>query len=190
MKRLHTISIKITLILVLFLIFLFQSGYSITKEVAKKRIKDYKDTVRYYNPRLTEKQIHNIVSTMVYYCYVYELDPRLIMAMIRVESCFNTKAVSPCGALGLGQIMPENCEALGITQPFEPIQNVKGCIRILKMEYDRFKHLPYKQRVINAIAAYNAGYGAVRKYGGIPPYPETQNYVRLVIGYWRKYCGM
>lgn len=181
---------KYAIFFVVSLIFLMSLGLASPKLDPEKLTQDYRDTVRYYNAQLSKKTIYDIVSTIIYYCYVYELDPRLIMAIIKIESGFKPAAVSPAGALGLGQIMPENARALGITEPFEPVQNIRATIRILKLNYDRFKNLPYRQRITNAIAAYNAGYGAVVKYGGIPPYPETQNYVSMVIRLWRKFCGL
>lgn len=182
---------KKTIFLILILVFLADAvfAFSIPLDV-EKRNQDYRDTVIYYNPKLSPKTVRDIVSTIIYYCYVYQLDPRLVMAVIKVESNFRPSAKSPAGALGLGQIMPENARALGITEPFEPVQNIKATIRFIKLNYDRFKHQPYQQRIINALAAYNAGYGAVLKHGGIPPYPETQNYVYMVIKLWRKFSGL
>lgn len=100
----------------------------------------------------------------------------LIRSVIHVESAFNPKAVSPKGALGLMQLMPEVARMRGVKKPFDPAENVQGGTRHLAYLLDRFRG---NRRL--ALAAYNAGEGAVEKYGGIPPYRETQHYVRLVL---------
>lgn len=99
----------------------------------------------------------------------------LFLKLVRQESGFNPRAVSPAGAIGLAQLMPGTAEGLGV-DPFDPIQNLTGGARYLKTQYDKFGRWDL------ALAAYNAGPGAVAKYGGIPPYKETQNYVKKVMG--------
>lgn len=112
-----------------------------------------------------------------YYARGFGLDPDLFIALIWVESRFCTKAVSPAGALGLGQIMPDTGRSLGISQErlLHPQWNLWGAAKHLRQLWDSFHSWPL------ALAAYNAGSGAVRKWGGIPPYPETQRYVRDVL---------
>jgi len=105
----------------------------------------------------------------------YELDPNLLAGLIRQESNFNPYAVSHCGAMGLGQLMPETARYLGVVDPFNAAQNIEGAAKYLKEQLDTFGG-----NVNKALAAYNAGPGAVKKYGGIPPYRETQGYVRAV----------
>ncbi|MFO8047686.1 MAG: transglycosylase SLT domain-containing protein [Desulfosudaceae bacterium] len=106
----------------------------------------------------------------------------LIKAMIKVESDFNPTAVSIAGAKGLMQIMPQNYPALGITNPFHPGQNIMGGACYLRQMLDRFDgHLAF------ALAAYNAGPQAIDRYGRVPPYPETINYVNQVIRYYASY---
>jgi len=109
------------------------------------------------------------------------IDPDLVKAIIKAESNFNPKAESPKGAMGLMQIMPSTAEALGITNPFNPFENIKGGITYLQELSRIFKK---KEHVI---AAYNAGPGAVKKYKGIPPYQETQNYVQKVTEFLEDY---
>jgi soluble lytic murein transglycosylase len=107
----------------------------------------------------------------------------LVKAVIRAESAFNARAISSKGAQGLMQLMPGTADMLGVEDPLEPRDNVGGGIRYLRQLLDRFGDPVW------AVAAYNAGPEAVDRYGGIPPYPETQQYVRQVMTYYRKYHG-
>lgn len=111
------------------------------------------------------------------------LDPAFIRAVMIAESGGNPKAKSGAGALGLMQLMPATAKGLGVTDPFDPMQNILGGARYLKTQFDRFGDLRL------ALAAYNAGPGAVRKYGGIPPYAETKNYVEKVMKLYEKFRG-
>ena len=110
------------------------------------------------------------------------VDPALVKAIIANESGFNANATSGVGAQGLMQLMPGTAAGLGVTNSYDPAQNVSGGTRYIRGLLDRFNgDLP------KAIAAYNAGPGAVEKYGGIPPYPETKNYVQNVLASYDKY---
>jgi len=106
----------------------------------------------------------------------YGLDSGLVESVIRVESAFNPSAVSRKGAQGLMQLMPQTASSLGVRDAFDPRQNIEGGVRHLRHLMDRFPgNLPL------ALAAYNAGENAVTHYRGIPPYPETQQYVRRIL---------
>ncbi len=112
----------------------------------------------------------------------HRLDPALLHAVITVESAFNPKAVSHAGAQGLMQLMPATAKRFGVHNSFDPIANMRGGARYLRLLLDQFKNLNL------ALAAYNAGEGAVMRYGNtIPPYKETQNYVVKVMQAYRKY---
>ncbi len=110
-------------------------------------------------------------------CERYGVDRRLVHAVIRAESDYNPRCVSHAGAMGLMQLMPENCKDYGVADPFDPAQNIDGGVRHLKDMLDG------QDTLALGLAAYNAGPGAVKRYGGIPPYRETQNYVNKIIGW-------
>lgn len=105
----------------------------------------------------------------------YGIPEDIFLRMIGVESAWNQGAVSPKGASGLGQLMPGTAAELGV-DPSDPYQNIEGSARYLAQQYQTFGTWPL------ALAAYNAGPGAVRKYGGIPPFKETQAYVPKIMG--------
>ena len=111
----------------------------------------------------------------------YNVSPKLIEAVIKAESGFNIKAVSDKGAEGLMQLMPQTQRKLDVTNPFNPSQNIYGGTEYLKSLIAKYRgNLPL------ALAAYNAGSKAVKKYGGIPPYDETRNYVNEVMQYYKE----
>jgi soluble lytic murein transglycosylase-like protein len=104
------------------------------------------------------------------------VSPALIEAVVRTESGFAPSAVSPKGAGGLMQLMPKTASALGVVDRFDPRENIRGGVRHLRYLLER-----YQGSVVLALAAYNAGEGAVDAHRGVPPYPETQQYVQRVL---------
>lgn len=113
---------------------------------------------------------------------LYQIPEALIRAVIRVESDFDPRAVSPANARGLMQMIPETAERMLVTDVFDPRQNIFGGVRYLRLLANTFNG-----DLALTVAAYNAGEGAVMRHGGVPPYPETQDYVVRVIGYYRQY---
>jgi soluble lytic murein transglycosylase-like protein len=114
----------------------------------------------------------------------YNLDPRLLHAIAKVESNYNPRAVSPKGALGVMQLIPSTARLVGVSDPFDPRENIHGGARYLRYLLDKFGDLTL------ALAAYNAGPKAVEAYGGIPPYEETQRYVRSVLSLYQRLKGL
>jgi soluble lytic murein transglycosylase-like protein len=115
---------------------------------------------------------------------LYQIPEALIRAVIRVESDFDPRAVSPANARGLMQMIPETAERMLVTDIFDPRQNIFGGVRYLRVLANLFNG-----ELALTLAAYNAGENAVIRHGGIPPYPETQDYVTRVIAHYRTYRG-
>jgi soluble lytic murein transglycosylase-like protein len=113
---------------------------------------------------------------------LYQIPEDLIRAVIQVESDFDPRAVSPANARGLMQLMPETAERMLVTDIFDPRQNIFGGVRYLRVLANLFNG-----DIELTVAGYNAGEGAVMRYGGIPPYPETQEYVKRVLANYRTY---
>lgn len=121
----------------------------------------------------SKSQILSMISKV---CEKHGVDKKLVKALIKQESGFNTQATSKVGAMGLMQLMPATAKGLGVQDAYNPMQNVDGGVRYLKSMLNK-----YNGNIILALAAYNAGPGAVDKYDGVPPYPETQNYVKNIL---------
>lgn len=133
------------------------------------------------NSRLAERA-RNYKKEITQYASQYDIDSKLILAVIRNESCFDRSAVSSAGAQGLMQLMPATARWLGVTDSFSPDQNIRGGTKYLS---DLVKR--YDNNIKMALAAYNAGPGAVAKYGGVPPYAETQKYIEKVMKSYQDY---
>jgi len=121
----------------------------------------------------SRQEIMDIIAHMA---SKYNVDEKLVTAVVRQESGFNPKATSHCGAMGLMQLMPATAKGLGVKDAYNPVQNVEGGVKHLKGLLAR-----YNGNVVLALAAYNAGGGNVDKYGGVPPFKETQNYVKNIL---------
>lgn len=137
------------------------------------------DAQLYTNPnvnitkRTTKDQIISMIDEA---SAKYGVDSKLVQALVQQESGFNPNAKSKVGALGLMQLMPSTAKGLGVTNPMDPKQNIEGGVKYLRSMLDRFHG-----NTILALAAYNAGPNAVSKYDGVPPYKETQNYVKSIL---------
>ncbi|WP_432822316.1 transglycosylase SLT domain-containing protein [Trichloromonas sp.] len=124
----------------------------------------------------------SVTDLILHYASVFNLDDSLVRAVIKVESDYNPNALSSKGAQGLMQLIPETARDMNVTDPFNPEDNIRGGSRYLRLMLDQFDG-----SLELALAAYNAGPGAVRRYGGIPPFEETRNYVEKVKKYLRHY---
>ena len=148
-------------------------GNLLTKPVTKVNAEIYTAQSQSANNLTPRQKIQDIVSRM---SKKHGVDEKLVNALIKQESGFNPNAKSKVGALGLMQLMPSTAKGLGVTNPMDPEQNVEGGVKYLKSMLNK-----YNGNIILALAAYNAGPGAVDKYDGVPPYKETQNYVRSIL---------
>lgn len=129
-------------------------------------------------PEYSRLEIENIIEGV---SNKHGISSKLVKALIKQESGFNPNAVSKAGAKGLMQLMPSTAKNLGVTDVTNPVQNVEGGVKYLKSMMNK-----YNGNLILALAAYNAGPGAVDKYKGVPPYKETQNYVKNILANYLK----
>lgn len=140
---------------------------------------------RYRGHRAASQYTANDVAYLVaQYARQYRLDENLVFAVIKAESNFNPYAVSPAGARGLMQLMPATAAEMRVTDIFDPAQNIAGGTQYLARMLKMFKN----DRDL-ALAAYNAGPGTVQRYGGVPPYKETQAYIKRVTRYYDQFAG-
>lgn len=131
-------------------------------------------------PRSMEARASSYRALIEKHAAAENVPASLVSAVMRVESCYDRRAVSRAGARGLMQLMPHTATELGVLDSFDPEQNIKGGVRYLAKMLKRFNH-----NTTMALAAYNAGPDAVDKYEGLPPYPETTSYVRRVLKFYR-----
>lgn len=122
----------------------------------------------------------DIMSVVQKASAMYKVPEKLILSVIKAESNFNPNAVSPKGAAGLMQLMPQTAQSLGVTNAFDPVQNIMAGTKYLSNLIQNLQSVPL------ALAAYNAGLGNVKKFDGIPPFKETVQYVQKVISYYEK----
>ena len=121
----------------------------------------------------TKDDIKQLISQV---CEKYKVDSKLVNAIVKQESGFNPHALSKAGAQGLMQLMPETAKSLGVSNAFDIEENVEGGVKYLKSMLDK-----YNGNIILALAAYNAGSGNVSKYNGVPPFKETQTYIKNIL---------
>jgi soluble lytic murein transglycosylase-like protein len=136
----------------------------------------YERAIAYFNPRLSKERRRIIAGHIIDFSRSIGVDARLVMAVVAAESNFNASATSRVGAMGLGQLMPATARGMGVSNAYDTRQNLWAAVRIVRGHLER-----NEGDIALALACYNAGPGAVRKYGGVPPYRETQNYIRKVI---------
>lgn len=142
----------------------------------------YKAAVKYFNPNLTDEQAATFAAAILRSSIRNGIDPRLVVAVIACESSFKPETVGKKGEIGLGQLKPETAAGLGV-DPYDPVQNIDGCVRYLRLQLDRFGSVEL------ALAAYNAGPNAVSRAGGIPQNSITPRYVQKVLDLYRRLCG-
>ena len=145
----------------------------------------YARALRYFNHRLSSKKSEWLASHVLRESFVHNLDPRLLVAIVAVESSWRESAVSRHGARGLGQLMPATARGLGVN-PREPYANLAGTAAYLASLIARFAGRDTDTQFRYAIGAYNAGPRAVFKYHGVPPFHETQRYVKKVWNLWAR----
>ena len=149
---------------------------NVTNDILRRAIQEVNDAKRDYSQSSVAPSKSQILGMINKISRDQGVDEKLVQALIKQESGFNPNAKSKAGAMGLMQLMPSTAKALGVKDPYNVAQNVEGGVKYLKSMLQK-----YNGNVILALAAYNAGPGAVDKYSGVPPYKETQNYVKNIL---------
>ena len=144
-------------------------------------VRIYADRIRTCNRNIEDALACKIAACLLDKSRRYGVDPRLTFALVLQESRFNPNAVSSAGARGLGQLMPGTAAGLGVRDAFDVEDNLDGSVRYLANQLQTFGRLSH------ALAAYNAGPNNVKRFGGVPPFRETKNYVRRI---WAQYCSL
>lgn len=152
------------------------SGFRLIMRTPKK------GTIEYKNFQQNRRQLTPLIRQQA---RKFKVDPALVMAVIHAESAYDKNAISHAGAVGLMQLMPETAKRFGVSNRNNAAQNIKGGVRYLRYLLEMFKF-----NIKLTLAAYNAGESAVSKYGNkVPPYPETENYVKKVVAYYQSYLS-
>jgi hypothetical protein len=137
-----------------------------------------------FNRNLSDSENYNIAKWIIEDCKKYNVDWKVAASLFAAESAYRPNAVSPVGARGLGQLMPGTARDLGVTNSFDVRQNIDGSIRYIARNLGRW--YGFSDQLNRTLASYNAGFGAVTRFNGIPPYRETINYVSKINGYIRE----
>lgn len=152
----------------------------------------YAAYIRTVNSRVGSAQAEEWAGYVVRYTSEVGLDPRLLIALIVAESDFKPMTTSNKGAMGLCQLMGDEVRRFGLTDPYDPKQNIYAATRLLREGIDKYRGMGNDEwnSIVLALAGYNAGHGAVKKYGyTVPPYRETQGYVRKISNLYRQFIG-
>ncbi len=151
----------------------------------------YSSYIRGFNSKISPAAADRIAETIIRYSIRFGVDARLVMALVMTESGFNPQARSHAGARGLGQLMPGTARMLGVSNSYDTEENLYGTVKLLRQHLDKYnaKTGDEFRALVLALAAYNAGPGAVSRHGGVPPYRETQNYVKKVTERYRELSG-
>jgi soluble lytic murein transglycosylase-like protein len=151
----------------------------------------YSSYIRGFNSKISQAAADRIAETIIRYSIRFGVDARLVMALVMTESGFNPNARSHAGARGLGQLMPGTARMLGVSNSYDTEENLFGTVKLLRQHLDKYnaKTGDEYRALVLALAAYNAGPGAVSRHGGVPPYRETQNYVKKVTERYRELSG-
>jgi hypothetical protein len=158
-------------------------------QVENDPVARYGDALQRINGRLTHAASYELAQRFLLLATYYRIDPPLLMAIVTTESSWHARAASPVGALGYGQLMPATAAGLGV-DPLEPYENLDGTARYLRRLLNRYQGRSQSERLRLAVASYNAGPRAVDRYGGVPPYRETQAYVANVLRLRNAYAGL
>ena len=152
----------------------------------------YAGWVKKCNRKLTDQDCWKIAHRLVHFSAHYQVDARLMTAIIMTESDFRPTLVSRKGAMGLGQLMPVNAREMSVKNPYDITENLGTTTRLIRghiLHYYKKTGDMHKSLVLG-LAAYNAGSGNVRKYGGVPPFKETQNYIRKILSLYKSLSGI
>jgi soluble lytic murein transglycosylase-like protein len=167
-----------------------QAAVAQRKVSAEEATRAYVAAIRYFNPGIDADEARRIVVAIARESISQGVDPRLIVAIVATESSFDRTARSSAGARGLGQLMPSTAADDRVTDVEDIDQNIHGTVLTIKGNLEHYARYDKQHQYVYAIAAYNAGSGAVDDYHGVPPYDETQHYVWKVIVLWRRLWGL